>query len=293
MKLFIDKIASLTPIARHIVCEKSTEPPHTGLYNATAGEGTYLCRRCGLALFRGNSQFDGGCGWPSFDENIPSSVQSLLDADGQRMEVRCHRCDAHLGHVFDGEYFTSKSRRYCINSASIDFVEEQSVLDSEEAILAGGCFWGVDYYLRRVSGVLKVEVGYTGGMVLNPSYEQVCSGNTGHYEAVRVVYDQSKTDYHTILKRFFEIHDPTQKTGQGPDLGQQYQSAIFYYNQAQCAEAESLIQQLQQKGYDVATRLLNAQTFWKAEAYHQAYYEKQSHKPYCHQPVERFEPSSE
>lgn len=156
-----------------------------------------MCRRCGLALFRGSSQFDSGCGWPSFDECVSSMVRELLDADGQRMEVRCHRCDAHLGHVFDGESLTPKNRRYCINSASIDFVDEHTVLDSEEAILAGGCFWGVDYYLRRIPGVLKVEVGYTGGMILNPSYEQVCSGDTGHYEAVRVVYDQSKTDYHT------------------------------------------------------------------------------------------------
>ena len=288
MKPFLDKIMSLTPISRSVVCDKATEPPHTGVYNTTERQGTYLCRRCGITLFRGSSQFNSGCGWPSFDESVSSTVKSTLDADGHRMEALCRRCDAHLGHVFDGEYLTPKNRRYCINSASIDFVEEQSVLDTEEAILAGGCFWGVDYYLRRVPGALKIEVGYTGGMILNPSYEQVCSGNTGHYEAVRVVYDKSKTDYHSILKRFFEIHDPTQKTGQGPDLGQQYQSAVFYYNQAQCAEAEFLIQTLKQKGYDVATRLIKAQVFWPAEAYHQDYYERQSHKPYCHQPVARF-----
>lgn len=289
MKAFLDKITSLTPIARRIVCEKTTEPPHTSIYNTTTNQESYLCRRCGLVLFRGSSQFDSGCGWPSFDECVPSTVRELLDEDGQRMEVRCHRCDAHLGHVFDGEYLTIKNRRYCINSAAIDCVDTPSVLDTEEAIVAGGCFWGVDYYLRQISGVLKVEVCYTGGTVLNPSYEQVCSGNTGHYEAVRVVYDRSKTDYHTLLKRFFEIHDPTQATGQGPDQGLQYQSAIFYYNQAQYDEAESLIQRLKQNGYDVATRLLQAQVFWKAEVYHQNYYGKQHHKPYCHQPVLRFE----
>jgi peptide methionine sulfoxide reductase msrA/msrB len=293
MKPFFDKIASLTPSARRIVCEKATEPPHTSVYDASTSLGTYLCRRCGLALFRRCSQFDSGCGWPSFDETVSSMVRSLLDADGQRMEVLCHRCDAHLGHVFDGESFTIKNRRYCINSAAIDFVDAPAVSDSEEAIVAGGCFWGVDYYLRQISGVLKVEVGYTGGVVFNPSYEQVCSGHTGHYEAVRVVYERLTTDYHTILKRFFEIHDPTQTTGQGPDLGQQYHSAIFYYNQAQHDEAESLIQQLKRKGYDVATRLLQAQVFWKAEAYHQDYYEKQHHRPYCHQSVLRFESSNE
>ena len=271
------------------MCEKSTEPPHTGAYNRTISQGSYLCRRCGIALFRGSSQFDSGCGWPSFDATASSMVHSLVDADGQRMEVRCKRCDAHLGHVFDGEYLTTKNRRYCINSASIDFVDEASVLDSEEAILAGGCFWGVDYYLRQIPGVLKVEVGYSGGVTLNPSYEQVCSGQTGHYEAVRVVFDAAKTNYRTLLKHYFEIHDPTQATGQGPDLGQRYQSAIFYYNQTQCVEAEFLIHQLKQKGYDVTTRLLNAQVFWPAEALHQNYYEKQHQTPYCHQRIARFE----
>ena len=289
MNTFLDKTASLTPTAQRIICEKATEPPCTGVYNRVDTQGTYVCRRCGLALFRGSSQFNSGCGWPSFDAIVSSTVMALQDADGQRMEVCCHRCEAHLGHVFDGEYLTTKNRRYCINSASIDFVDGCDVLDTEEAILAGGCFWGVDYYLRQIPGVLKVEVGYTGGETLHPSYEQVCSGNTGHYEAVRVVYDVSKTDYHTILKRFFEIHDPTQKTGQGPDHGSQYQSAVFYYNQAQGVAAETLIQQLKQKGYDVATRLLKAAIFWPAEAYHQDYYGRQRNKPYCHQPVARFE----
>jgi len=116
----------------------------------------------------------------------------------------------------------------------------------------------------------------------------VCQGTTGHYEAVRVVYDRAITDYHQILKRFFEIHDPTQKTGQGPDLGQQYQSAVFYYNQEQLQEAETLIQVLRKRGFDVATRLIEAQPFWPAEHYHQDYYSKHSKAPYCHQPMNRF-----
>ncbi len=149
----------------------------------------------------------------------------------------------------------------------------------KEIWLAGGCFWGVDYYLCRLPGVLKVEAGYVGGVVIEPTYQQVCQGDTGHYEAVRVVYDIAKTDYHAVLKRFFEIHDPTQRAGQGPDLGQQYQSAVFYYNQYQHEEARKLIQQLKQKGYDVATRLLPAQPFWPAEAYHQDYYVKQGKTP--------------
>ena len=289
MTIFLDKLASLTPNARHILCEKATEYPHTGIYNTVVTQGSYLCRRCGLALFRGDGQIASGCGWPSFDAIVENNVKQLPDTDGQRIEIRCSRCDGHLGHVFDGEQMTVNNRRYCVNSASIDFVEDSCVMDSQEAIVAGGCFWGVDYYLRRMAGVLKVEVGYTGGMIIVPTYEQVCSGNTGHYEAVRVIYSQAKTDYYTVLKRFFEIHDPTQSTGQGGDLGQQYQSAVFCYDEHQRVAAELLIQQLLNKGYNVKTCLLPAQPFWPAEPYHQDYYVKHSNVPYCHQPVARFE----
>ncbi|KTD11671.1 bifunctional methionine sulfoxide reductase B/A protein [Legionella gratiana] len=288
MDTYLDKTASLTPLAKRIICDKATEYPHTGAYNFLVTQGTYLCRRCGLALFRGSSQFSSGCGWPSFDDNIVHAVKQVPDRDGQRMELLCARCEAHLGHVFTGEYFTQKNLRHCVNSASLDFVADNQVLDTEEAILAGGCFWGVDHFLKQIPGVLRVEVGYTGGVTLEPSYEQVCQGNTGHYEAVRVVFDRDKTDYHYVLKRFFEIHDPTQKSGQGPDIGQQYQSAVFYYNEEQLAEAKRLIQILQKKGYQVATRLFPVVTFWPAEEYHQDYYAKHRKAPYCHQPVNRF-----
>lgn len=288
MIAYLDKTASLTPVAKRIICDKATEYPHTGAYNQVMTQGTYLCRRCGLALFRGSSQFNSGCGWPSFDEDIVQAVRQLSDSDGQRMEILCARCDAHLGHVFTGEYFTQRNLRHCVNSASIDFVEDGQVMDTEEAIMAGGCFWGVDHFLKLIPGVLRVEVGYTGGRISEPSYEQVCQGDTGHYEAVRVLYDKDKTDYHQILKRFFEIHDPTQKNGQGPDLGQQYQSAVFYYNQEQLAEAETLVQMLRKRGYQVATNLLPVQAFWPAEDCHQDYYGKHRKAPYCHQPVNRF-----
>ncbi|MBA2651125.1 MAG: bifunctional methionine sulfoxide reductase B/A protein [Tatlockia sp.] len=289
MDSYLDKTASLTPAARRIICEKATEYPNTGEYNRVAKLGSYLCRRCGLALFRAKSQFHSGCGWPSFDDSIVQAVKEIPDKDGQRMEIICERCDAHLGHVFIGEFITHKNMRHCVNSASIDFVADSEVLDTEEAILAGGCFWGVDYFLRLLPGVLKVEVGYCGGTVLNPSYEQVCQGNTGHYEAARVVYDRSKIDYHSVLKRFFEIHDPTQGSGQGPDIGPQYKSAVFYYNDEQHNEAGDLIQRLSKCGYEVVSKLLEVQPFWPAEDYHQNYYEKHSKVPYCHRPVPRFD----
>ena len=285
---YLDKTASLTPATKRIVCEKATEYPHSGIYNRNMGHGTYLCRRCGLALFRGSSQFSSGCGWPSFDEDITDAVRRKPDIDGIRTEILCARCNAHLGHEFTGEYFTHKNVRHCVNSASLDFVFDDQVLDSEEIIVAGGCFWGVDYFLRKIPGVLNVEAGYTGGHVVSPDYEQVCSGTSGHYEAVRVLFDSEKTTSHQILKRFFEIHDPTQKDGQGPDLGQQYQSAVFYFNQEQKQEAELLIQTLKNKGYDIATRLIAVQPFWPAEEYHQDYYTKQRKSPYCHKPINRF-----
>jgi peptide methionine sulfoxide reductase msrA/msrB len=285
---YLDKTSSLTPAAKRIMCDKATEYPHTGSYRETVTSGTYLCRRCGLALFRGLSQFSSGCGWPSFDEHIAEAVKQIPDADGHRVEILCARCEGHLGHVFSGEHFTHKNIRHCVNSASLDFVEDNQVVDTEEAIVAGGCFWGVDHFLKQLPGVVHVEVGYTGGATQNPSYEQVCQGTTGHYEGVRVIYDKQKTSYYQVIKRFFEIHDPTQETGQGPDIGQQYQSAVFYYTQEQLQDLKSLIQILSKKGYQVITRVLPVKTFWPAEDYHQNYYAKHHQLPYCHQPVDRF-----
>ena len=180
MSAFLDKTASLTPVALHIIAHKATESPNTGHYNDVMTKGTYLCKRCGLALFRAHSQFSAGCGWPSFDADIVGAVAEVPDADGRRMEILCARCEGHLGHVFLGEHFTANNRRYCVNSASIDFVPTNVVMDTEEAIVAGGCFWGVEHFLKLMPGVLRVEVGYTGGSVDNPSYTDVCGGHTGH-----------------------------------------------------------------------------------------------------------------
>lgn len=288
MPIFLDKIASLTPQTKKILCEKHTESPWSGCYNRVLSHGSYLCRRCGLALFRANSQFDSACGWPAFDIEIKTSIQQLPDPDGIRTEIQCNRCKGHLGHIFSGEYLTTQNRRYCVNALSLDYVENNEVIDTEEAILAGGCFWGVDYYLKRIPGVLKVETGYTGGTRINPSYQEICAGDTGHYEAVRVIYDTRKTNYTALVKHFFEIHDPTQVMGQGPDFGYQYQSAIFYYNDKQLEAAQALIRKLIENQYEIITKLLPVQIFWPAETYHQDYYNKQGKLPYCHHPVMRF-----
>ncbi|HSW92881.1 MAG TPA: bifunctional methionine sulfoxide reductase B/A protein [Gammaproteobacteria bacterium] len=286
----IFKTKSLPPFLLKIICDKSTEYPFSGEYDTHDGAGTYLCRQCGLALFRAQTKFPSGCGWPSFDENIPGSVDRIPDSDGTRTEITCARCHAHLGHVFNGEGFTAKNTRHCVNSASLDFVSSQTVQDTEEAIFAAGCFWGVEYYFKKRDGILKTEVGYTGGHQNDPTYEDVCSGKSGHTEAIRVVYDPEKISYENLVKYFFEIHDPTQQNGQGPDIGQQYLSVIFYYDEAQKKSAEALKSQLEQAGYDIATRILPASTFWPAEGYHQDYYAKTEKLPYCHHYTKRFIP---
>jgi len=282
------KSASLTPTLLHVLQDKGTEAPFIGAYTDFDDAGTYLCRQCGLALFRAQGKFHSGCGWPSFDAEISGAVTRQPDDDGRRTEIVCARCAGHLGHVFSGEGYTAHNIRHCVNSLSMDFVADTHVLDTQEAIFAGGCFWGVDYYFKRLPGVLKVEVGYSGGHRNNPVYEQVCTGQTGHLEVVRVVFDIKVIDYAAVTRYFLEIHDPAQADGQGPDIGAQYQSAIFYYDANQRQIAENLLQQLRATGIKPATQLLPVAVFWPAEHYHQDYYQKNAKAPYCHQYVKRF-----
>lgn len=275
----------LTPEEKHVIVDKGTEAPFTGKYYRFDADGTYRCRQCGAPLYRSADKFDAGCGWPSFDDEIPGAVSRSVDADGRRTEITCARCGGHLGHVFEGEGFTPKNTRHCVNSLSIDFVPAAK---TDTAIFAGGCFWGVEHLLAKVPGVVDVESGYTGGWKERPSYEEVCGHRTGHAEAVRVVFDPEKVSYEQLARLFFEIHDPTQADGQGPDLGEQYRSEIFYNSPGQQATAEKLIAELRAKGYDVVTRLTPATTFWPAEGYHQDYYERKGTQPYCHRYTKRF-----
>ncbi|MBM4372144.1 MAG: peptide-methionine (S)-S-oxide reductase MsrA [Deltaproteobacteria bacterium] len=159
----------------------------------------------------------------------------------------------------------------------------------EEAFFAGGCFWGVEHLLQALDGVRSVTSGYMGGRTSNPSYEDVCTGLTGHAETVRVEYDPGRVDYETLAKRFFEIHDPTQVNRQGPDHGEQYRSAVFVRNPDQRRVAEGLIRTLRDRGYRVATTVEDAATFWPAEDHHQDYYVRHGSEPYCHLRVKRFD----
>lgn len=314
---------NLVPFEHRVIQDKATEPPFTGIFEAFGGKGIYVCRRCNAPLYRSEYKFHSGCGWPSFDDEIPGAVARKPDADGVRVEILCARCGAHLGHVFTGEGLTPKNTRHCVNSVSMAFVpdrpdagvptsrtdqpgqaadmpsaDEQSgaaaetvspaATPLERAIFAGGCFWGVEYLLRQVQGVVETRVGYTGGHQPYPSYEAVCSHTTGHAEAVEVLFDPTVVSFEALARVFFEIHDPTQLNRQGPDVGDQYRSAVFYTSSAQKDITEKLIRELRDKGFTVVTKVEPAGVFWPAEAYHQRYYERKGTRPYCHYRVKRF-----
>lgn len=293
-------VPPLTPREADIILRKATEAPWSGKYDKHEAAGTYLCRQCGVALYRSADKFDSGCGWPAFDDALPGMVRRQPDADGHRVEIVCNHCGGHLGHVFEGEGLTAKNTRHCVNSLSMTFAPAgseqeklglalyQQVRDTSVAVLAGGCFWGVEDELSKLPGVVDVRSGYTGGHTWMPSYQEVCRGDTGHAEAVLVRFDPKKISYEAIVRRFFEIHDPTQLDRQGPDVGSQYRSAIFWLDDAQKAVAEKLVNELRGLGYDVVTRLEKAGPFFEAEAFHQDF-TRRTGRGGCHLAVPRFD----
>lgn len=280
----------LTPQEERIIIHKGTEMPWTGELLDNKSAGTYTCKQCDAPLYRSEDKFDSHCGWPSFDDEIEGAVKRVPDSDGMRTEIVCSNCGGHLGHVFLGEKFTEKNTRHCVNSISMNFVpaEEKAAMETDTAIFASGCFWGTEYFFSKADGVISTAVGYIGGKVDNPSYKDVCSGTTGHAEATKVIFDPSKTSYEELTKLFFETHDPTQVNRQGPDIGHQYRSGIFYLNAEQKAIAEKLTKTLEDKGYKIATEITKATTFWEAENYHQDYYSNKGGTPYCHAYIKRF-----
>ena len=265
----------LSPEEERVIIHKGTEPPFSGEYNDFFAKGTYQCKQCSAPLYSSNDKFESSCGWPSFDDEIKGAIKKETDADGSRTEILCANCGGHLGHVFEGERLTDKNVRHCVNSVAMLFVSDKES-ELAKAHFAGGCFWGVEYNFSKIKGVNSVVSGYSGGKTENPTYEQVCSNSTEHAEVVLIDYNSDIVSYDSLLNVFWEKHDPTTLNRQGPDVGTQYRSAIYYFTEMQKAIAKKSLDYLQSKIGDkkIVTEITEAGDFWIAEEYHQKYFEK-------------------
>lgn len=288
----------LTPEEAKVLLNSGTEAPFCGNLLDNHKDGFYACRLCGLPLFSSGHKFDSGTGWPSFFAPFDKKHVAYIEdkAHGMtRIEIECARCSGHLGHVFeDGPKPTGL--RYCLNSASLKFYEkgeatppESTPIKTEVAYFAGGCFWGTEDRFQQTPGVISAVSGYMGGHTKNPTYEDVCTHETGHAETVAITYDPSKVTYGALLKAFFKYHDPTQLDRQGPDIGDSYRSAIFASTPEHLAQAKAFIaEQGKKKRFQskpIVTELVGPDKsgpFYKAEEYHQDYHAK--HGGHCAMP---------
>ncbi len=308
----VKELASkLDPEAYRVTQNAGTEPAFCGNLLDNKKQGTYVCVVCALPLFSSEHKFNSGTGWPSFHSPVdPAHVAEKSDASHGmvRTEINCARCGAHLGHVFD-DGPRPTGLRYCLNSAALRFFDKGTLppdaltkdptglargeaaaasasgtpaaaapASMQVAYFAGGCFWGIEHWFSLCPGVSAAESGYMGGRTKDPTYKQVCYDDTGHAEVVKVVFDPSKVTYRQLLEGFFMIHDPTQLNRQGPDVGDQYRSAIFCTSAEQATAARAFIDELSKAGSfggkRIVTQVTEGGTFYAAEDYHQDYVSK-------------------
>jgi peptide methionine sulfoxide reductase msrA/msrB len=286
----------LTDEQYRITRRAGTEQAFCGTLLDNKREGVYACVCCGLPLFSSAAKFNSETGWPSFFQPIAKeNVAEKVDrSHGMvRTEINCARCDAHLGHVFD-DGPRPTGLRFCLNSESLAFTDLADVKKLADpaaahagkratAVFAGGCFWCVEAVFEELDGVYEATSGYAGGAKETANYKAVCSGTTGHAEAVRIAYDPGKITYEDLLKVHFATHDPTTLDRQGADEGTQYRSAIFFANDEEKALAQAFLEDLTEaKVYDrpIVTTLEPLKEFYPAESYHQNYVCTNPGQPY-------------
>ena len=272
--------------AYRILRRSGTEPAHCGDLLDNKKEGVYTCAGCGLPLFSSQAKFTSGTGWPSFFQPIaPGNIDEHLDTsyDMRRTEIRCARCEGHLGHVFrDGPKPTGL--RFCLNSLSMKFTSvkdlasladpaaEQTPPKRATAVFAGGCFWCVEAVFEQIDGVIDAVSGYAGGRKETANYKSVSAGGTKHAEVVQITYDPRRVTFSELLAVHFATHDPTTLNRQGNDVGPHYRSAIFFASPEEKREATAWLAEHQKRLGDekkITTTLEAFTGFYPAEPYHQ------------------------